>query len=364
MIKTRFDPWMTAVILCVLCCGPFNAQLSGQSGNTRETAGFLTVKATGDVVPYSDFPAGKFRKPANYEELLDPVQPLLAGADIVLCNFEGPVTKYTVCSKTIRPGRPVFAFRYPPGITENLLKRAGFTVAHIANNHDLDFGSTGMNDTVRNLASAGITCTGFRDRITYRTINGIRTAMIGFNYFGGPFNDLHDTGSAVRLVKQARTNADIVIISLHAGAEGPLATHVTGVEERFHGEYRGNVREFSRMMVDQGADCVIGFGSHVLRGMEMYKGKIIAYSLGNFLGFGGALSRESVRSNSVVLELKMDVKAALISARLIPVRMGPGSIPEPASGTAPLDMVRRLSETDFPSSEMVLMPDGSLVRKQ
>jgi poly-gamma-glutamate capsule biosynthesis protein CapA/YwtB (metallophosphatase superfamily) len=341
----------------------------GSSGPSTSVSSYpdsnviLTIKAVGDIVPCSDFPAGKFSRPAGYDSLFDPVAPLLSGGDLTLCNFEGPITTTQGCAKKIRPGHPVFAFRYPPKITESMLRRAGFNLAHIANNHILDFGTTGMDDTIRNFNAAGIDCAGVRGQILYRNINGLKVAVIGFNYFGWLFNDVHEIPADVQLVSQARTNADIVVITMHAGAEGETALHVKGVEEKAFGEQRGNVRVFARKMIDAGADCVIGFSPHVLRGMEMYKGKVIAYSLGNFLGYGGALRSDGIRKNSVILELKIRMNGRFVSGRIIPVTMGPTCIPGPDDGRkAPIKMINDLSVADFPSSEMKITPEGELIK--
>ena len=72
------------------------------------------------------------------------------------------------------------------------------------------------------------------------------------------------------------------LLADHGGAEGTNATHVPQGVEKFLGENRGDLRKFSRAVIDAGADLVIGHGPHVLRGMEIYKGRLIAYSLGNF----------------------------------------------------------------------------------
>ena len=82
------------------------------------------------------------------------------------------------------------------------------------------------------------------------------------------------------------TTHDIVIVSFHGGAEGSKALHVPYGQETFYGENRGHLREFTHTVIDAGADLVWGHGPHVLRGMEVYKDRLIAYSLGNFATYG------------------------------------------------------------------------------
>ena len=72
---------------------------------------------------------------------------------------------------------------------------------------------------------------------------------------------------------------------MQGGAEGSDKTHVTSGHEIFLGEDRGDLITFSHAVIDAGADVVFGHGPHVMRGMEFYKGRLIAYSLGNFCGY-------------------------------------------------------------------------------
>ena len=72
---------------------------------------------------------------------------------------------------------------------------------------------------------------------------------------------------------------------MHAGAEGAGQAHTPNHDEQAFGELRGNPRAFAHAAVDAGADLVLGSGPHVLRGIELYRGRLIAYSLGNLAGF-------------------------------------------------------------------------------
>ena len=108
-------------------------------------------------------------------------------------------------------------------------------------------------------------------------------------------NNLLDFPTAKSLIMQAKSEANIVVVYMHAGAEGSDADHVTGSEETYVGEDRGNAKAFAHAAIDDGASLVIASGPHVLRGMEEYNGHLIAYSLGNFCGYqnfatGGNLS--------------------------------------------------------------------------
>src|SRR6185312_15974218 len=149
---------------------------------------------------------------------------------------------------------------------------AGFTVMNNANNHSSDFGATGRADTVRALQAAGIAQAGLPGEITVVPAAGLRVAILGFAPYAVTAS-LLDLATARVLIQRADAKADIVIVAIHAGAEGAAAQHVTGAEA------------FAHMVVDAGADLVLGSGPHVLRGMEIYRRRLIAYSLGNFAGY-------------------------------------------------------------------------------
>ena len=94
-----------------------------------------------------------------------------------------------------------------------------------------------------------------------------------------------DDAAVQALVARAAAQADVVVVFFHAGAEGSDQTHVPAGPETAFGEYRGDSRHFARVAIDAGADLVLGSGPHVLRGLELYRGRLIAYSLGNLAGY-------------------------------------------------------------------------------
>ncbi len=133
---------------------------------------------------------------------------------------------------------------------------------------------------------------------------------------------------------------------MHAGAEGSDATHVTGSEERYAGEDRGNPRAFAHAAVDAGADLVIASGPHVLRGMEFYHRRLIAYSLGNFAGYhnfstGGNLSL------SGVLRVTLAEDGSFVDGRFVSARLDGEGRPSLDGSRAGLTLVAGLSRTDF-----------------
>jgi poly-gamma-glutamate capsule biosynthesis protein CapA/YwtB (metallophosphatase superfamily) len=243
----------------------------------------------------------------------------LLKSDHLVGNLEGPATDHNKFRKNTKDNKNLKAFRFAPALVADNLKGAGFDVLHIANNHTLDCASTGLSDTVNCIQNAGLVDTGLKNQISYVDDEAGRTAFIGFNYCA-PFNDVHNIAAGKALVAEAKKKAAVVIVTFHAGAEGAKAMQVVNKEEYFLKERRGNTVAFSRAMIDSGADAVIGFGPHVLRGIELYKGKLIAYSLGNFLSVGG-LSAKGVQGLSVILSLNLAEDGAFISGKLIPIKL-------------------------------------------
>ena len=160
---------------------------------------------------------------------------------------------------------------------------AGFTVLSVANNHAYDYGPEGQAETIRALERAGLAHTGQVGQVTRLQEQPVRVAALGFGFYSTA-ESLLDIPRAARLVERADRWADIVLVTFHGGAEGSGASRVPRGMETYLGEQRGDLRSFSHAVVDAGADLVVGHGPHVLRGMEWYKERLIAYSLGNFVG--------------------------------------------------------------------------------
>ncbi|WP_079175639.1 CapA family protein [Streptomyces sp. F-1] len=301
-------------------------------------AGDVRIAAVGDVVMGSlpdDLP------PDDGASFFDPVEELLTG-DVVLGNLEGTLTTGGSSKCDSIEGPNCFAFRVPPSYGR-LLEKAGFTAMNTANNHIDDFGAEGRRETFAALRSANLLYTGRLGQITVQRVHGIRVALIGFAPDHGA-NDITDIPAARRLTARAAKMADIVIVTMHAGAEGSDRTHVEPGTEYFLGENRGDGYRFSHAVIDAGADLVVGSGPHVMRGMEFYKGRLIAYSLGNFTGYG-VLGLGGTLSTSGVLQVTLRADGGYVSGQLRPTRIVAPGTPEP--GGEAIDLVSAMSEEDF-----------------
>jgi hypothetical protein len=154
---------------------------------------------------------------------------------------------------------------------------------NVANNHALDFGMEGLDNTLDVLDAEGIEAVG-GERVPVFIVSGKSVAVAGFSYSLRTryVHPLQDIEAAREIVAELKNEYDLVVVSFHGGAEGARAMRVADAEEEFMGENRGNVVRFARAVVDAGADLVLGHGPHVPRAIEVYRGKLIAYSLGNF----------------------------------------------------------------------------------
>jgi hypothetical protein len=306
--------------------------------------------------------------PDSGRGLLDSARSSLAG-DLVVGNFEGvladtgtstkcliepkPVLKRRRAAKPSRAEPPAvrpncYAFRTPTALAPRLVE-AGFTHLNLANNHSNDLGGGGRLSTERILDSLGIRLYGPLGRIAIDTVrrgDSLTTVgLIGFTTY--PFAyDLLDIERSATVVDSIRPLVDLLIVTFHGGSEGARAMRTAEAAESLGREPRGDLRRWARAVIDAGADAVIGHGPHVLRGMEFYHGRLIAYSLGNFLTYRG-FNLAGPLGVTGVLQLEFAEDRSLRRARLIPMiqrpRQGPAPDPE---GTA-VGLVRSLSAQDF-----------------
>jgi Bacterial capsule synthesis protein PGA_cap len=276
--------------------------------------------------------------------------------DVVLGNLEGTLTDRgsTKCGAA---SSNCFAFRAPPSYAR-LLRGAGFTVMNLANNHAMDFGSRGQADTVSALRDAGLLTTGRPGEIAYANVRCTRVAALGFAPYPWA-QSLLRIPAAQALVRKADAWADLVVVTMHAGGEGSDHLHVKPGTEWFLGENRGNSIAFAHAVVQAGADLVVGSGPHVLRGMEWYRGRLIAYSLGNFVGYH-TLNTEGVAGVTGILQVTLARNAAWVAAELVPLTIAGDGIPRPDPAEAAHGLVRKLSRKDFGRRAMSVSRTGAL----
>ena len=358
-----------SVLLMALACGrsteaqdaavntkpsPTPASLKDQSTEP------ITIAAVGDIMLGSTFPNESRMPPEDGAKLLEPVTPILSAADIAFGNLEGPMADSGVSTKCRPNSTRCFAFRVPTRYGK-YLKDAGFDVLSLANNHAGDFGDSGRESTRKTLDALDIKHAG-SDRTTYSTtyltVKGRKVAFIGFAHNAITPN-VNDLDEAERLVRAAKKKADLVIVSFHGGAEGTDRQHVPNATEIFAGEKRGNLPAFAHRVIDAGAALVLGHGPHVMRGMELYKGHLIVYSLGNFATYGWfSLAAETALSE--IVEVKLGADGKFIEGKITPLKQEGrgGPVLDPTNRS--IDVVRSLSQADFGENSPKIADDGKI----
>jgi poly-gamma-glutamate capsule biosynthesis protein CapA/YwtB (metallophosphatase superfamily) len=285
----------------------------------------------------------------------DSTRSVLKSADFAIANLEAPF------GAGGRPFQKTFTFRVPPEFAAGL-PGAGFDVLNLANNHILDFGRPPFEQTLRILDSLGIGRCGAgmnRESAEAGTVverGGWRAAFLGFSltYPDAFWATASRPGTAFAVreriaarIDSLRRAADLVIVSFHWGKE-------------LHGLPEPYQREFAHAAIDAGADCVIGHHPHVLQGFELYRGKPIAYSLGNF-----AFGSESVSCRESALFVARFDSAGFTGGRVIPLCVDYRKVrfqPRPLRGAAAdrlIDELNRLSER-LNGGRKPLLPGGVL----
>jgi poly-gamma-glutamate capsule biosynthesis protein CapA/YwtB (metallophosphatase superfamily) len=198
--------------------------------------------------------------------------------------------------------------------------------------------------------------TGLVGQVTRTHAGKVPVAFVAFAPYSNTA-DLLRTKVAAGLIRKARRDAPVVVVYMHAGAEGSDADHVTGHEEYYVGEDRGNAEKFAHMAIRNGASLVIASGPHVVRGMQFYRHHLIAYSLGNFANFHN-FGSGGILSDSAILHVTLGGDGRFKAAKLFGVLLDGEGHPTLGGGT--VGLVNTLSKEDFGASRAHIWADGTI----
>jgi poly-gamma-glutamate synthesis protein (capsule biosynthesis protein) len=292
----------------------------------------MTLKAQGYDYPYRE------------------VRSYLQQADFTVANLETPVTE-----KGGEPEKKQYVYRSSPKALADF-KEAGFDLVNLANNHVLDYGQAGLLETFDSLKQAGIPWVGagrnaaeaFEPVILEK--NGVKVAFLGFSWVvprqewkagleRPGVADTYALDGPLKAIRKAKDSADLVVVIVHWGKE----------REDYPEEEQ---RRFAREYIDAGADLIIGGHPHVLQGFENYKGKWIAYSLGNFI----FTMNENPKTWETVILQASCAKTGDCELKAVPVLTklaNPVPMAQPEAGK----LLERLTKISF---NAVLAEDGSV----
>lgn len=319
----------------------------------------VTITAVGDIMMGTHFPNSSYLPGGNGEYLWDHTRNLLRSADITFGNLEGTVLDGEGEPKECNNPKACYLFKMPSRLATNLVD-CGFDLVSMANNHANDFGATGRRSTLSILDSLGLAAAGSTERPFIRTkIGHLKVGFVAFAPNKGTLG-FYDLEYARSIVRQLDSLCDIVMVSIHGGAEGAKNMHVTRKTEYYYGENRGNIYAFSHAMVDEGADIILGHGPHVVRGIELYKERIIAYSLGNFLTYG-RFNLSGPSGEAPLLEVQTKPDGTFLQGRIHSFYQSYELGPRLDTRKRVLSNIRKLSQEDFPENQILIDDEGRII---
>jgi hypothetical protein len=296
--------------------------------------------------------------PDSGRQLFAGVDSLLRG-DLVVGNFEGVLSDSGESSKCAPKSTRCYAFATPTWLAPRL-KDAGFTHLNLANNHANDYGVDARRHTEATLRGLGLTPYGPVDMVAitpvYRDGRFMLVGLVGFTTYPHSYN-LLDLAASQAIVAAVRPLVDVLVVTFHGGLEGAKAVRVPPGLEMLGKEPRGNLRRWTRRMIESGADAVVGHGPHVLRGVEFHQGRPIFYSLGNFVTYRG-FNLEGPLGLTTVLRLDLDGQGGWQGARLPSLVQRPLAGVMPDSSGAAVRLLQRVTKLDFPLTGARFAPDG------
>ena len=316
----------------------------------------ISIAAVGDMMIGTDYPQNHLPDDDGVGFLAD-VTPVLTAADIAIGNLEGVLIDAGEPGKKCSNPAACYLFRSPTRYSEHY-KNAGFDALSLANNHARDFGEEGRSSSMDALTAAGIAHSGREGTAAIIRSGDISVAFLAFAVTKNS-NMMLDYDLAFEVIAVHAEQHDIVIVTFHGGAEGVDVTHIPFADEEYYGEPRGDVVWFARGAVDAGADLIVGHGPHVVRGMERYKERLIAYSLGNFATYYG-ISVAGIKGIAPILSVTLDGNGEFIDGQITSTVQRRPSGPSIDGKQRALNLLRGLSIDDFGNSGISFGPNGSI----
>ena len=335
----------------------FDSLIRAEERLSRE----ITIACVGDMILCINYPDDAPRFAVNDgQNLFDDVKEYLTSADFTVGNLEGVFLDKGGDPKPVSDPKFAFYFRMPRRYVHRFID-AGFDFLSVANNHLRDFGIPGIRSTLKTLESAGLAHAGVKGECDFSVVerDSVRYGVCAFapHMLMCPLDEAY----AKKIIRTLREEhkCNIVIVSFHGGAEGSNAYRVPRTLEVCNDIPRGNVYKFAHSCIDAGADLVFGHGPHVVRGVELYNGKIIAYSLGNFCTPFG-VKRDGRTGYAPILRVKMTVSGKFVGGEIISATQPGRTGPKRDSAKIVVKEIIKLNKMDFPESPLRISAEGKL----
>ena len=318
----------------------------------------IKLMAVGDLMMGTNFPNHSYLPMNNGDLLWKEVAPILRQADITFGNLEGVILDEGGEQKECKNPKACYLFRTPTSLAYQY-KDAGFDLLSLANNHANDFGQTGRNITQQTLDSLGIRYAGAIEApTTSTTAKRLEISLLAVAPNKGTIS-IHQEEKLIQIVQSLDSISDIVIVSFHAGAEGRKNMHVTRKREFYYGEDRGNVYDFAHQMIDAGADVLLGHGPHVPRAIEVYKNRLIAYSLGNFLTYG-RFNLRGPSGEAPLIEMSITSEGLFLDGQIHAFYQDYALGPRTDARNRVIKTIANLSKEDFPENPIEIDESGRI----
>ncbi len=317
----------------------------------------ISIVAVGDMMLGTSFPDSSNLSPKP-EKLLSRVDHIISSADAAFANLEGCLmdsggTPKDCWGKTDR----CFIFRMPEHYVNYILD-AGFDGISLANNHARDMGYEAYRRSQFVCDSVGLAHAGIFDAPS--TIIERNGWLIGFAAFSPHWATarMYEYDKVTKIISDLKDSCDIVVAMFHAGGEGEDYAHTPRENEIYKGTNRGNVYKFSHTAIDAGADLVVGSGPHVTRAVELYKNRLIAYSLGNFCTYK-RFNLSGPRGYAPILKVFMHPDGKFKYARVHSIEQRWPGVPFLDEENKALKDIQQLTREDFPEMDSVLVIDDA-----
>ena len=334
----------TGLILACLLFLPIKGEILGNE-ELPGAPSAITVAAVGDIMMGTDYPSPKLPK-KDGRLLFEESKDFLKKADIVFGNLEGPLYDGGSPAKEAKDGES-YLFRSPPRFVRNLVD-AGFNVVSLANNHAGDFGYQGISSTKRVLDASRIKYSSKEGEVAEFQINGLRIGLVALS-FGPPPRSIVYPEKPLEEIGLLSQKYDLLILSIHGGKEGETALRTQNEFEYFLDEPRGNLVQFAHEEVERGADLILAHGPHVPRAIEIYQGRLIAYSLCNFCTYRG-MSLDNEKGYAPLLRVELGPNGEFVRGKIFSfIQLPPGSPKRDEEGRA-WALIKKLSQEDFPET--------------